>query len=99
MRPTSDIRLALAAALMDGPGTCRQLAQRTGGSVAVVREALNNMVRAGDAAKPRDKRVRIPGVKRPVPVYVRALRQADAAAANDAPFHSLISAWMGRAAA
>ena len=96
MRPASEIRMALAAALMDGPGTCRQLAQRTQGSVAIVREALNNMVRAGDARKASS--VRVPGVKRPVPVYARAVRSVDLAAANESPFVSLIDAWMARPA-
>lgn len=69
MRPQSEIRVDLAAALVDGPGTCKQLAQRTGWSIGMTREALNNMVRAGQAHKPRT--VRVPGVKRPVPVYAR----------------------------
>lgn len=96
MRPQSEIRVTLAAALLDGPGTCRQLAQRIGASVGITRMALDNMVRAGDAAKVDP--VRMPGVKRPVPVYARAIRQADADAANDTPYQTLIAAWMGRAA-
>jgi len=68
----SEIRIDLSAALVDGGGTTRHLAQRTGWSVGLTREALNNMVKAGDAAKPHT--VRVPGVKRPVPWYVRAQR-------------------------
>jgi hypothetical protein len=90
MRPQSEIRVTLAAALVDGPGTCRQLAQRTGWSVGLTRCALDNMVRAGDAAKPSS--VRVVGVKRPVPVYVRATRIA-AAESCGAHLTSLITAW------
>lgn len=74
MRPQSPIRVDLSAALVDGAGTTKQLAQRTGWSIGLTREALNNMVRAGDARKART--VRVPGVKRPVPVYERACRDA-----------------------
>jgi hypothetical protein len=95
MRPQSEIRICLASALIEGGGTTRQLAQRTGWSIGMTREALNNMVRAGDAAKPRS--VRMPGVKRPVPVYERAVRASDQAA-NDAPWLDLISAWAGQPA-
>jgi len=90
LRPHSEIRIDLSAALVDGGGTTRQLAQRTGWSVGLTREALNNMVKAGDAAKLRS--VRVPGVKRPVPVYERAVRP-DVCAANDEPYISLIAAW------
>lgn len=91
MRPMSEVRVSLASALMDGPGTCKQLAQRTGWSIGLTRRALDNMVTAGDACKPRS--VRVPGVKRPVPVYARALRAVDLASANDSPYISLIAAW------
>lgn len=94
MRPQSEIRVMLAAALVDGPGTTRQLAQRTGWSIGMTREALNNMARAGDARK---RYIRVPGVRRPVPQYERAVRADDAAAAAQ-PYQSLISAWMGRPA-
>jgi hypothetical protein len=75
MRPQSPIRVDLAAALIDGGGTTRQLAQRTGWSIGLTCTALNNMVQAGDACKPRT--VRVPGVKRPVPVYEKAVRTDD----------------------
>jgi len=77
MRPQSEIRVTLAAALVDGAGTTKQLAQRTGWSIGMTRRALDNMVTAGDVCKPHT--VRVPGVKRPVPVYARSMRQADAA--------------------
>lgn len=95
MRPHSEIRVLLAAAMVDGGGTARELARRVCASHALVMETLNNMVKAGDACKPRS--VRVAGVKRPVPWYERAVR-ADECAANDAPYQSLISAWLGRAA-
>ena len=84
--------MCLAAALIDGPGTTRQLAQRTGWAIGMTRRALDNMVTAGDAHKPRS--VRVPGVKRPVPVYERA--PLCAAAHIPQPIASLISAWVGR---
>jgi len=93
MRPQSEIRVTLAAALVDGAGTTKQLAQRTGWSIGMTRRALDNMVTAGDVCKPRS--VRVPGVKRPVPVYARALRQSDAAVCTDAPGVDLIMAWAG----
>ena len=92
MRPQSEVRVTLGAALVDGAGTCKQLAQRTGWSIGLTRTALNNMVAAGDACKPRS--VRVPGVRRPVPVYERAVRTEDQAA-NDEPFRTLMQAWLG----
>lgn len=84
MRPHSEIRVGIAAALVDGPGTCRQLAQRTGWSIAMTRTALDNMVRAGQAAKPRS--IRVAGVKRPLPVYARP-----ALLSNPTPAHAELS--------
>lgn len=92
MRPQSEIRVCLSAALIDGPGTTRQLAQRTGWAIGMTRRALDNMVTAGDAHKPHS--VRVPGVKRPVPVYERA--PLSAAANIQQPMASLIAAWVGR---
>lgn len=91
MRPQSEIRVCLSAALVDGPGTTKQLAQRTGWSIGLTRRALDNMVTAGDAHKPHS--VRVPGVKRPVPVYERAPL---AATTHHEPMASLIAAWVGR---
>lgn len=92
MRPQSEIRLTLAAALVDGPGTTRQLAQRTGWAIGMTRRALDNMVTAGDAAKVQ--RVRVPGVKRPVPVDARAQRWQPLRAQGGAGV-DLILAWAG----
>jgi len=90
-RPVSDAALDLMAALIDGPGTCRQLAQRTGLAVSATRTALDNMVRRGDACA--DERVRVPGVKRPVPVYSRAQAGDDSGDAVCLP--DLIAVWAG----
>lgn len=104
MRPTSEIRLTLAAALVDGGGTTRQLAQRTGWSSGMTRRALDNMVTAGDAAKLSS--VRVAGCKRPVPVYTRAQRPVATPGGGRsqgadlcAPGLDLISAWMRTATA
>lgn len=91
MRPHSEIRVDLAAALVDGPGTCRQLAQRTGWSIGLTRTALDNMVRAGDACKLPPVRER--GVKRPVPVYGKACRLRDALIAPHQSVSSVLAAW------
>lgn len=89
MRPQSEIRVDLAAALIDGPGTTRELARRTGWSVGLTMIALRNMVSAGDARK---EFRRVAGVCRPVPVYHRAVRAADQVQ-HSAGFQSLIAAW------
>lgn len=89
MRPQSEIRVCLSAALVEGGGTTRQLAQRTGWSIGLTREALNNMARSGDCRK---RYVRVPGVCRPVPFYERAVR-ASSASHDTAPLVSLIAAW------
>ncbi len=94
MRPQSEIRVCLSAALVEGGGTTRQLAQRTGWSIGLTREALNNMVKAGDACK---RYVRVQGVCRPVPFYERRCRDA-ALEFDAAPLVSLISAWVTRPA-
>lgn len=89
MRPQSEIRVCLSAALMDGPGTVKELAMRTGWSLGLVRSALNNMTKAGDARVLTTR----PGVRGRLAVYARAVR--DDLAANDSPFQSLIAAWAG----
>lgn len=89
-RPHSEIRVDLAAALVDGPGTCRQLAQRTGWSIGLTRTALDNMVRAGQACKLEP--VRVAGVKRPVPVYGRPALVARTEAPHG-PLASVLAAW------
>lgn len=90
MRPHGETRLDLAAALVDGGGTTRQLAQRTGWSIGACRVALDNMVRGGDAVK---RMVRVAGVKRPVPFYERATPEVDDAA--ERPI-CLLAAWAMR---
>lgn len=89
MRPQSETRIAIAAALIEGGGTSRQIAARICGGQADVMNTLNNMVQAGDVRKVR--LVRVDGVKRPVPWYERApLCGADAA---NEPIQSLIAIW------
>lgn len=69
MRPQSEIRVALMAALVDGRGSVRQLAQRTGWSVSRTRTALDNMERADDVEVVEMVPQR--GSRRRVPVYAR----------------------------
>lgn len=70
MRPAGAVRQALADALKPGPGTSRQVAQRACAGLEATRRTLDNMVRAGHARVLRQERV--PGVRRPVPVYALA---------------------------
>jgi hypothetical protein len=72
-RPHGEERRALAAALLSGPGTTREIAARACVGVDVARETLNNMVRASSVIKLTTTRV--PGCKRPVPVYSVPLSQ------------------------
>ena len=90
MRPAGELRKAVAAALVAGGGTTQMLAQRMGRDPTVVRSTLDNMVRAGAAAKARAP-VRVPGVKRPVPWYEAALGAA--AGGMEANFGPLAAAW------
>lgn len=94
MRPQSEIRVTLAAALVDGQGTTRELAQRTGWSIGMTRRALDNMCTAGDVVK--SARIRVPGVKRPVPVYARSARPGDDSVQGGSGV-DLIMAWAGLA--
>ncbi len=89
--------MAVSAALVDGPGTCRELAQRAGLGVTETRYALRNMVRAGDARTGVPKRV--PGVCRWVPVYHRSVRSGDAAIGVGVELGSLLASWLAPAAA
>lgn len=67
-RPRGEYRLLIRASIeADGPGTSRQVMQRVCVSMAVATTTLDNMVRASELAVV--DRVRVPGVKRPVPVY------------------------------
>jgi hypothetical protein len=90
MRPQSQCRVETSAALMDGPGTSKEIAQRTGWSIGATREALHSMVRAGDARV--SQQIRVKGVKRPVPVYVRAVRVLDVATAPTSAV-AMLQAW------
>ena len=92
-RPYSEIRLDITAALVDGPGTCRDLAMRTGWSLGLVRVCLRNMVAAGAAVNIEP--VRVPGVRRPVPVYARAPVRAARAEPAAGGIVDLIAAWAG----
>lgn len=67
MRPAGEIRQALFKAMQAGPATARVLAARACVGHVAATNTLNNMVRAGHAAKL--KPTRVPGVNRPVPVY------------------------------
>ena len=68
-RPCGSQRKALLEALALGPGTSRDLAARAGLSVGDATRTLDNLVHKGvpQALVLRDERV--PGCKRPVPVY------------------------------
>ena len=46
-RPAGQIRQALVGAMLDSPGTLRQLAQRSGVGYDATRSTLGNMARAG----------------------------------------------------
>lgn len=70
MRPRGELRQAAERALLAGPATSREAAERTQAAFDAMRRALDNMVRAGDAVKVEPRTV--PGVKRPVPVYALA---------------------------
>lgn len=73
MRPAGEIRQTLHQALLDAKrGTTRQLAMRACVGFEAARRTLGNMVR-DEVAEVVDT-CRVPGVKRPVPVY--APRQA-----------------------
>lgn len=89
-RPMSEDVVCLMSALVSGPGTTRDLAARTGLGIAAAREALNNMVRRGDAIK--GPAVRVRGVKRPVPVYARGVPDDDGVDAGDEVV-DLIACW------
>ena len=85
-RPRSEFRSLLVSELSRGPGTSRQLAERTGIGRTATMYTLKNMVTAGEVSN--SDRVRHPGVKRPVPVYAAA-----AIAPVTAPHLALVSAW------
>ena len=76
MRPAGEVRVALLTALREAkaPATSRMLAGRACVGKEAARHTLDNLVRAEVAE--RTGTVRVPGVKRPVPVYaLRVPRQ------------------------
>lgn len=89
MRPPGEIRLALVTALQAGPGVSREVAQRARTGYEATRRTLDNMVRAGVAAK-RKEPARVPGCKRPVPVY----ELAEASATPDSA--TVLAGWPAR---
>lgn len=85
-----EIRDALGMALKGGHGTTRDLAMRSGVGVSAAMYTLRNMVDAGEAC--RLPPVRVPGVKRPVPVYGPA--EHDDAANEDGGINwDLVTCW------
>jgi len=82
MRPHGEIRQVLRQALSSGAGTTRDLASRTNVGLEAARLTLDNMVRAGEAVKLAQ--VKVPGAKRPVPVYAAQQQQHTAAQAAQA---------------
>lgn len=86
MRPPGEIREALWRGFESGPATTRELAMRTGVGVSAARMTLDNMRRAELVAVVDE--VRLPGVKRPVPVYDR-----QAAAERPGLDWSLVTCW------
>lgn len=62
-----EVRNTLQQGLLAGQATTRDLALRTGVGVTKAMYTLRDMVMAGEAVVAHT--VRVPGVKRPVPVY------------------------------
>lgn len=72
MRPAGEIHQALRRAMIKhGPATTRDLARLACTGLDATRHTLDNMVRARKALQLEPRRV--PGVKRPVPVYALPL--------------------------
>ena len=88
MPARGDVRDALSTALRGGHGITRDLALRSGVGVTSAMYTLRNMVAAGEARVVDT--VRVPGVKRPVPVYGHA---ADDEAADGGINWDLITCW------
>lgn len=72
-RPCGVQRQSLLDALDKGPGTTRVLAARAGLAVDEAMRVLDNMVRKGVPQATVLRHERVPGCKRPVPVYARLL--------------------------
>lgn len=73
-----------------GPGTTRELALRTQVGFSATMWTLRNMVTAGEAEKVST--VRVPGVKRPVPVY--GLASQSPCAEPGADLQAILRAWL-----
>lgn len=72
MRPVGEIRQALEQALRaTGAATSRALAASACVGLTAAQRTLDNMARGGHVVKGR---TRVPGVRRPVPVYALASR-------------------------
>jgi hypothetical protein len=82
-----EIRNTLQLGLMAGRATTRDLAHRTGVGVSSAMFTLRNMVVAGEVV--RVDTARVPGVKRPVPVY----DLADADTSGGGTNWDLITCW------
>ena len=89
MRPRGEPRELLAEEIRQLPGTARDLATRTQIGFEVARRTLDNMVRAGEATKLDP--VRVPGVKRPVPVYGPVAKDTSSAG-SAAPADAVVEA-------
>lgn len=85
-----EIRETLSTALMAGVGTTRDLALRSGVGVSAAMYTLRNMVQAGEAAVVSTTRV--PGCKRPVPVY-GLVDEDDAANDSGGTNWDLVTCW------
>jgi len=85
-----EVRDALCLALKAGDGMTRELAMRSGVGVTSAMYTLRNMVQAGEARVV--DLARVPGVKRPVPVYGLALDDDDGAGDGGIDW-SLITCW------
>lgn len=82
-RPQSAQRVALLKELDQGSGTSRELARRAGvDDVLAIRRLLENMVRGSAPEAVVLRMERVPGCKRPVPVYGR-LHTAPAVSSSD----------------
>lgn len=84
-----EIRDTLSMALSAGVGTTRDLALRSGVGVSAAMYTLRNMVQAGEAEVVSTTRV--PGCKRPVPVY--GLVDGDDAANDGGINWDLVTCW------
>lgn len=96
-RPASEVTVMLSAALVDGPATSRELSARLGVPVAVLTKALDNLNARGQVDK-LAAQVRVPGCRRPVPVYCRP--DVDELAGADAPagcggVADVVALWVG----